>query len=158
MIRIGIGYDVHPLVKGRRLVIGGVEVPFEKGLAGHSDADVLIHAVMDALFGAAGLKDIGCHFPDSDASYKDISSLLLLQRTNQIIKAKGWQIVNIDSTIIAQRPKLAPYNDQMRQNMAQTLGLSTEQVGIKATTSEGLGFAGRGEGIAAYAVALLEQH
>jgi 2-C-methyl-D-erythritol 2,4-cyclodiphosphate synthase len=158
MIRIGIGYDVHPLVKGRRLVLGGVEVPFEKGLAGHSDADVLIHAVMDALFGAAGLKDIGCHFPDSDASYKDISSLLLLQRTNQMIQAKGWQIVNIDSTILAQRPKLAPYNDQMRQKMAQTLGLSAEQVGIKATTSEGLGFAGRGEGIAAYAVALLEQH
>jgi 2-C-methyl-D-erythritol 2,4-cyclodiphosphate synthase len=158
MIRVGIGYDVHPLVKGRRLILGGVEVPFEKGLAGHSDADVLIHAVIDALFGAAGLKDIGCHFPDTDASYKDISSLLLLQRTNQMIQAKGWQIVNIDSTILAQRPKLAPYNDQMRQNMAQTLGLSTEQVGIKATTSEGLGFAGRGEGIAAYAVALLEQH
>jgi len=158
MMRVGIGYDVHPLVKGRRLILGGVEVPFEKGLAGHSDADALIHAVIDALFGAAGLKDIGCHFPDSDAGYKDISSLLLLQRTNQMIQAKGWQIVNIDATILAQRPKLAPYNDQMRQNMAQTLGLSTEQVGIKATTSEGLGFAGRGEGIAVYAVALLEQH
>ena len=157
MMRVGIGYDVHPLVKGRRLVLGGVEVPFEKGLAGHSDADVLIHAVIDALFGAAGLKDIGSHFPDSDANYKDISSLLLLRRTNQMIQAKGWQIVNIDATILAQRPKLAPYNDQMRQNMAQTLGLSTEQVGVKATTSEGLGFAGRGEGIAAYAVALLEQ-
>ena len=158
MMRVGIGYDVHPLVKGRRLVLGGVEVPFEMGLAGHSDADVLIHAIIDALFGAAGLKDIGCHFPDSDVSYKDISSLLLLQRTNQIIQAKGWQIVNIDATILAQRPKLAPYNDPMRRNMAQTLGLSTEQVGVKATTSEGLGFAGRGEGIAAYAVALLEQH
>jgi 2-C-methyl-D-erythritol 2,4-cyclodiphosphate synthase len=158
MMRVGIGYDVHPLVKGRRLILGGVEVPFEKGLAGHSDADVLIHAIIDALFGAAGLKDIGSHFPDTDASYKDISSLLLLQRTNQIIQAKGWQIVNIDATILAQRPKLAPYNDQMRQNMAQTLGLSTEQIGVKATTSEGLGFAGRGEGIAAYAVALLEQH
>ena len=158
MMRVGIGYDVHPLVKGRRLILGGVEVPFEKGLAGHSDADALIHAVIDALFGAAGLKDIGCHFPDSDAGYKDISSLLLLQRTNQMIQAKGWQIVNIDATILAQRPKLAPYNDQMRQNMAQALGLSTEQIGVKATTSEGLGFAGRGEGIAVYAVALLEQH
>jgi len=157
MMRVGIGYDVHPLVKGRRLILGGVEIPFDLGLAGHSDADVLIHAVIDALFGAAGLKDIGSHFPDSDASYKDISSLLLLQRTNQMIQAKGWQIVNVDATILAQRPKLAPYNDQMRQNMAQTLGLSTEQVGVKATTSEGLGFAGRGEGIAAYAVALLEQ-
>lgn len=158
MMRVGIGYDVHPLVKGRRLILGGVEVPFEKGLAGHSDADVLIHAIIDALFGAAGLKDIGSHFPDTDASYKDISSLVLLQRTNQIIQAKGWQIVNIDATILAQRPKLAPYNDQMRQNMAQNLGLSAEQIGVKATTSEGLGFAGRGEGIAAYAVALLEQH
>ena len=157
MMRVGIGYDVHPLVKGRRLVLGGVEVPFERGLAGHSDADVLIHAVIDALFGAASLKDIGSHFPDSDASYKNISSLILLQRTNLMIQAKGWQIVNIDVTILAQRPKLATYNDQMRQNMAQTLGLSTEQVGVKATTSEGLGFAGRGEGIAAYAVALLEQ-
>jgi len=157
MMRVGIGYDVHPLVGGRRLVLGGVEVPFERGLAGHSDADALIHAVIDALLGAAGLKDIGSHFPDSDASYKDISSLLLLQRTNQMLQTRGWHIANIDATIVAQRPKLAPFIDQMRQNMAQTLGLSAEQVGVKATTSEGLGFAGREEGIAAYAVALLEQ-
>jgi len=157
MMRVGIGYDVHPLVSGRRLVLGGVEVPFERGLAGHSDADALIHAVIDALLGAAGLKDIGSHFPDSDASYKDISSLLLLQRTNKMLQTRGWHVVNIDATIVAQRPKLAPFIDQMRQNMAQTLGLSTEQVGVKATTSEGLGFAGREEGIAAYAVALLEQ-
>jgi len=137
--------------------LGGVDVPFERGLAGHSDADALIHAVIDALLGAAGLKDIGSHFPDSDASYKDISSLLLLQRTNQMLQARRWHIVNIDATIVAQRPRLAPFIDQMRQNMAQALGLSTEQVGVKATTSEGLGFAGREEGIAAYAVALLEQ-
>ena len=152
-----MGYDVHPLVKGRRLVLGGVEVPFELGLGGHSDADALIHAVIDALLGAAGLKDIGSQFPDSDASYKNISSLILLQRTNKLLEARGWHIVNVDATIVAQRPKLAPYNDQMRHNLAQTLGLSTEQVGVKATTSEGLGFAGRGEGIAAYAVALLER-
>lgn len=157
MIRVGIGYDVHPLVKGRRLVLGGVEVPFELGLVGHSDADALIHAVIDALLGAAGLKDIGSHFPDSDASYKNISSLILLQRTNKLLEARGWHIVNVDATIVAQRPRLAPYNEQMRRNISQTLGLSAEQVGVKATTSEGLGFAGRGEGIAAYAVALLER-
>ncbi len=156
-MRVGIGYDVHKLVKGRRLVLGGVDVPFEKGLDGHSDADVLIHAIMDALLGAAGLKDIGYQFPDSDASYKDISSLLLLQRTNQMIQTEGWRIVNVDATIIAQRPKIAPYNDQMRSNLAQIMGLSTKQVGVKATTNEGLGFTGRGEGIAAYAVALLER-
>ena len=154
-MRVGIGYDVHPLVKGRRLMLGGVEVPFELGLAGHSDADALIHAVIDALLGAAGLKDIGSHFPDSDASYTNISSLLLLQRTNKLLQASGWHIVNVDATVVAQRPRLAPYNDQMRHNVAQTLGLSTEQVGVKATPSEGLGFAGRGEGIAAYAVALV---
>jgi 2-C-methyl-D-erythritol 2,4-cyclodiphosphate synthase len=156
-MRVGIGYDVHSLVRGRRLVLGGVEVPFERGLAGHSDADALIHAVIDALLGAAGLKDIGSQFPDSDASYEDICSLLLLQRTNQMLRTRRWRIVNIDGTIVAQRPKLAPFIDQMRQNMAKVLGLSIEQVGVKATTSEGLGFAGREEGIAAYAVALLEQ-
>jgi 2-C-methyl-D-erythritol 2,4-cyclodiphosphate synthase len=156
-MRVGIGYDVHPLVGGRRLVLGGVEVPFERGLAGHSDADALIHAVIDALLGAAGLKDIGSHFPDSDARYKDISSLLLLQRTNDMLRIRRWRVVNIDATIVAQRPKLAPFVDQMRGNMAQVLGLGIEQVGVKAATSEGLGFTGREEGVATYAVALLEQ-
>lgn len=157
MMRVGIGYDVHPLVSGRRLVLGGVEVPFELGLKGHSDADALIHAIMDALLGAAGLKDIGNYFPDTDARYKDISSLLLLQRTSHMLQVKGWHVVNVDSTILAERPKLAPFIDRMRENIALALELNAEQVGIKATTGEGLGFAGRGEGIAAYAVALLER-
>ena len=154
-MRIGQGYDVHRLVEGRKLILGGVEVPFERGLLGHSDADVLTHAVMDALLGAAGLGDIGQHFPDSDPAYAGADSLRLLAAVMEKLAAAGWQVGNIDATIIAQRPKLAGYLPQMRQNLARIMGVLPDQVNVKATTEEGLGFTGSGEGIAAQAVALL---
>ena len=155
-MRIGIGYDVHPLVEGRKLVLGGVVIPSERGLGGHSDADVLLHSIMDALLGSAGLRDIGFYFPPSDARFKDISSLDLLSRVGEILREKGKAISNIDTTIVAEQPRLSPYLEEMRARISRTLGIRGDQVGIKATTSEGLGFAGRSEGIAAYAAALLE--
>ena len=154
-VRIGQGYDVHRLTAGRKLILGGVEVPFERGLLGHSDADVLTHAIMDALLGAAGLGDIGQHFPDSDNAYAGADSLRLLAAVMEKLEAAGWQVGNVDATVIAQRPKLAGYLPRMRQNLAQVLGVPPGQVNIKATTEEGLGFTGAGEGIAAQAVALL---
>ena len=154
-MRIGQGYDVHRLVEGRKLIIGGVDIPYEKGLLGHSDADVLLHAVMDALLGAAALGDIGQHFPDSDERYKGISSIALLKEVGKILQENGYMIENIDSTVIAQRPKLLPYRPQMAENIAAALGIEKEQVSVKATTEEGLGFIGTGEGISAQAIALL---
>ena len=155
MIRIGTGYDVHRLVEGLPLWIGGVQIPHTHGLLGHSDADVLIHAVCDALLGAAALGDIGKHFPDTDPQYKGISSVILLTHVGKLLKEKGYTVGNIDSTIVAQRPKLAPYIQQMRQAMADALGIDVEQVSVKATTTECLGFEGREEGISAQAIALL---
>ena len=143
-MRIGQGYDVHRLVEGRKLIIGGVDIPYEKGLLGHSDADVLLHAVMDALLGAAALGDIGQHFPDSDERYKGISSIALLKEVGKILQENGYMIENIDSTVIAQRPKLLPYRPQMAENIAAALGIEKEQVSVKATTEEGLGFTGGG--------------
>lgn len=154
-MRIGTGYDVHRLEEGYRLIIGGVEIPYEKGLKGHSDADVLVHAVMDALLGAAALGDIGKLFPDTDERYRGISSLKLLARVGEVLSENGFRIENIDATIIAQAPKMRPYIDTMRQNMADTLGIDLSQVSVKATTEEHLGFTGRGEGISAQAAALL---
>ena len=156
-MRIGQGYDVHRLVQDRPLVLGGVEVPYEKGLLGHSDADVLIHAVMDALLGAAALGDIGQHFPDTDPAYKGISSVELLKKVGELLDEKGFVIENIDSTIIAQRPKLASYRPQMAANIADALHLDVSRVSVKATTEEGLGFTGNGEGISAQAIALLTE-
>lgn len=155
-MRIGMGYDVHRLVEGRDLILGGVKIPYEKGLLGHSDADVLLHAVMDALLGAAALGDIGTHFPDTDPAYKGISSLELLKKVGRLLEEKLYIIGNIDATVIAQRPKLLPYREQMRRNIAEALHISVEQVNIKATTEEGLGFTGSGEGISSQAVAVLE--
>lgn len=155
-MRIGHGYDVHRLTEGRKLVLGGVEIPWELGLLGHSDADVVTHAIMDALLGAAGLWDIGHAFPDTDPALEGISSMILLERTAALIRGQGYQAVNVDATIVAQRPKLAPYIPQMRENIAGCLGLEAECVNIKATTEEHLGFTGSGEGMAAHAVALLE--
>lgn len=155
LMRIGQGYDVHRLVEGRKLILGGVEIPYEKGLLGHSDADVLLHAVMDALLGAAALGDIGQHFPDSDERYKGISSVELLKDVGKILQENGYLIENIDSTVIAQRPKLLPYRPQMAKNIADALGIEPDQVSVKATTEEGLGFTGAGEGISAQAIALL---
>lgn len=157
MMRIGHGYDVHQLVEGRALVIGGVTIPHPKGLLGHSDADVLIHAICDACLGAAGLGDIGRHFPDSDVKYKDIDSRILLRRVGAALTAQSWRVANVDSTVIAQAPKLAPYLAQMTDNIAADLGIRPSQVNVKATTTERLGFAGREEGIAAHAVVLLER-
>ena len=154
-MRIGIGYDVHRLVPERDLTIGGVKIPYEKGLLGHSDADVLLHAIMDALLGAAALGDIGKHFPDNDPAYKGISSLVLLEKTGRLLEEKGFYIENIDSTIIAQAPKMRPHIDAMRENIARVLGLDMEFVNVKATTEEGMGFTGTGEGISAQAVCLL---
>ena len=154
-MRIGSGYDVHRLAENRKLIIGGVEIAWEKGLLGHSDADVLLHAVMDALLGAAALGDIGKLFPDSDDRYRGISSMKLLREVGERLQEERYLIENIDATVIAQAPKLRPYIDAMRENIAQALGLETEQVNVKATTEEGLGFTGSGEGIAAQAVALL---
>ena len=157
-MRIGSGYDVHRLTEGRKLILGGVEIPFEKGLLGHSDADVLVHAVMDALLGAAALGDIGKHFPDTDPAYKGADSMQLLKEVRRLIEEKAYFIENIDATVIAQRPKLAGYIPQMKKNIArQVLGLSEEQVNVKATTEEGLGFTGEGLGIAASAVCLLSE-
>lgn len=154
-MRVGQGYDVHRLVEGRKLILGGVEIPHEKGLLGHSDADVLVHAVMDALLGAAALGDIGQHFPDTDARYEGISSMELLRHVGALLEREGHVIENIDATIIAQRPKLAAYRPQMAQNVARALKLSEDRVSVKATTEEGLGFTGAGEGICAQAITLL---
>ena len=154
-MRIGTGYDVHKLVENRKLILGGVDIPYEKGLLGHSDADVLIHAIMDAILGAAALGDIGKHFPDNDDAYKGISSILLLKKVAEIIKKEGYEIGNIDSTIIAQRPKLAAFIPQMRENIADALEISVSQVNVKATTEEGLGFTGECLGIASQALCLL---
>ncbi|MFA5810386.1 MAG: 2-C-methyl-D-erythritol 2,4-cyclodiphosphate synthase [Thermoleophilia bacterium] len=155
-MRIGHGYDVHALVVGRDLILGGVKVPHTKGLLGHSDADVLIHAVCDACLGAVGLGDIGRHFPDSDPQYKNIDSRILLRKVKEAIQAKGWKVANVDATIVAQAPKLAPYMEQMRLNLASDLGIPADSVNIKASTTEKLGFAGREEGIEAHTVVLLE--
>lgn len=154
-MRVGMGYDVHRLVPERDLIIGGVKIPYERGLLGHSDADVLLHAIMDALLGAAALGDIGKHFPDNDPAYKGADSLMLLGRVGEILSEEGYVIENIDSTIIAQKPKMAPHIEQMRKNIADTLGLDISRVNVKATTEEGLGFTGTGEGISAQAVALI---
>ena len=154
-LRIGHGYDVHRLVPDRSLVIGGVTIPYEKGLLGHSDADVLLHAICDALLGALALGDIGKHFPDSDPAYKNIDSRILLSRTALLIREKGWQIGNIDATVVAEAPRLSPYIAQMRENIATVLSLPTDTVNVKATTEEHLGFTGEGLGIAAHAVCLL---
>ena len=156
-MRVGVGYDVHPLTRGRRLVLGGVEIPFDQGLDGHSDADVLVHSIIDALLGAAGLKDIGAYFPSSDPQYKDISSLTLLYHVGALIRDNGWKVGNIDATIVAEQPQLSLFVPQMRQRIGETLGISTEQVSVKSTTSKGLGFLGEGEGIAVHAVALVEE-
>lgn len=155
-MRIGHGYDVHRLVPGRPLIIGGVSIPFELGLLGHSDADVLIHAVCDALLGAAALGDIGKHFPDTDSAYKDIDSRLLLRKTAELIKEKGFNTVNVDITVIAQRPKLASYIPEMKKNISSDLNAAPDCINIKATTEEGLGFTGSGGGIAAHAVCLID--
>ena len=156
-MRIGHGYDVHRLVEGRRLILGGVEIPFERGLLGHSDADVLAHAVMDALLGAAALGDIGKLFPDSDPAYEGADSLVLLKRVSEVLGEDGYRIGNVDATVLAQRPKLAPHIPLMRERLAAAMGVNPGQVSVKATTEEGLGFTGTGEGIAAHAVALIEE-
>jgi 2-C-methyl-D-erythritol 2,4-cyclodiphosphate synthase len=155
-MRIGSGYDVHKLTENRKLILGGVDIPYEKGLLGHSDADVLLHAVMDALLGAAALRDIGYHFPDTDDRYKGISSVVLLKETGEMIREKGFKIVNIDATIIAQRPKLKDYIEKMITNIAEALEIGASCVNVKATTEEGLGFTGQGLGIAASAVCLID--
>ncbi len=154
-MRIGMGYDVHRLTEGRALIIGGVEIPYEKGLLGHSDADVLLHAIMDALLGAAALGDIGKHFPDTDPAYKGISSMKLLEHVGKLLEENLFLIENIDATIIAQAPKMRPYIDTMRENIAKALGIQVEQVNVKATTEEGLGFTGTGEGISSQAICML---
>lgn len=154
-MRVGMGYDVHKLTEGRKLILGGVEIPYEKGLLGHSDADVAVHAIMDALLGAASLGDIGKHFPDTDPAYKGISSITLLKYVGKLLEEHGYAIGNIDATIIAQRPKLLPFMPQMKENVAHALGIGEAQVNIKATTEEGLGFTGSGEGISAQAVCLI---
>ncbi len=157
-MRIGLGYDVHALVEGRELILGGVSIPHTKGLLGHSDADVLVHAIMDALLGAAALGDIGKHFPDSDSKFKDISSLHLLSETKRILNENGFSVNNIDSTVVAQEPKIAPYIEEMRQNIARVLDIDISFVSVKATTTEHLGFEGRKEGISAYsAVTVLQK-
>jgi 2-C-methyl-D-erythritol 2,4-cyclodiphosphate synthase len=156
-IRIGIGYDVHPLVPGRRLVLGGVHIPYEEGLEGWSDADVLTHAVMDALLGAAALGDIGQHFPPGEAEFKEVSSLFLLDKVVEKLEERGWRVVNIDATVVAEKPRLREYIDDMRRNLCHVLGIDMDSVSIKASTNNGLGAIGRGEGIAAYAAALIEE-
>ena len=155
-LRIGHGYDVHRLVEGRKLILGGVDIPWERGLLGHSDADVLAHAVMDALTGAARLGDIGKLFPDTDPAYAGISSLKLLAEVGRLLNERGYQVVNIDATLLAQAPKVGPYKQEMAENMARALGIQPDQVNVKATTEEGLGFTGDGSGMAAHAVVLLE--
>lgn len=156
-MRVGLGYDVHKLTEGRRLILGGVEIPYEKGLLGHSDADVLVHAVMDALLGAAGLGDIGKHFPDTDEQYRGVSSIKLLRHVAQLLDDRQYLIENIDATIIAQKPKMGLHIEKMRENIAEALGILVEQVNIKATTEEGLGFTGSGEGISSQAICALEK-
>jgi 2-C-methyl-D-erythritol 2,4-cyclodiphosphate synthase len=156
-MRVGIGYDVHRLVEGRKLILGGVEIEFEKGLSGHSDADVLSHAIGDALLGAANLGDLGTHFPDSDERYRGISSLRLLQQIRSKLTGKGFSIVNIDATVVAQAPRLAPHIEKMRERLCDTLEIPAENLSLKATTAEGLGFAGKGQGMACYAVVSLEK-
>ncbi len=155
-MRIGIGFDVHPLAQGRRLVLGGIVIPFDKGLSGWSDADVLTHAVIDALLGAAALGDIGSHFPPGEPQYKDISSLVLLKKVGGELAANGWRVANIDATIVAEQPRLRDFIDEMRRQLSQVLGISLSQVSVKASTAARLGFIGQGEGIATYAVALIE--
>lgn len=155
-MRIGSGYDVHKLVEGRDLIMGGVKIEYEKGLLGHSDADVLIHAIMDAIIGAMGLGDIGLHFPDTSNEFKGISSIILLERVRDLMKDNGYSLVNLDATIIAQAPKMRPHIDQMRQNIANALSVDVSLINVKATTEEHLGFTGRGEGIAAEAVCLVD--
>jgi 2-C-methyl-D-erythritol 2,4-cyclodiphosphate synthase len=156
-LRSGIGFDSHPFIAGRKLVLGGVEIPFSKGLEGWSDADVLTHAVMDALLGAAALGDIGVHFPPGDAAYKGISSLIMLARVKGMLAAKGWRVGNIDATVVAEKPKLRDHVDSMRKKLSEALGVSTDCVSVKASTANGLGAIGRGEGIAVYAVCLIEK-
>jgi 2-C-methyl-D-erythritol 2,4-cyclodiphosphate synthase len=156
MYRVGLGYDVHRLVEGRKLIIGGVEIPHTKGLLGHSDADVLVHAVCDALLGALSLGDIGEHFPDSSPEFEGVSSLLLLKEVSKLVRKRGYEVVNVDCVVVAQRPKLKPFKRRMEENIASALGISPSQVSVKATTTEGLGFEGREEGISAKAVALLK--
>lgn len=156
-MRIGLGYDVHKLVENRDLILGGVSIPHEKGLLGHSDADVLVHAIMDSLLGAAALGDIGKHFPDTSSEFKNISSMYLLSKVNDIIKKNGYSIGNIDATIIAQKPKMAPYISTMRKNIAETLEIDINKINIKATTEEGLGFTGSEEGISSQSICLLNQ-
>ena len=154
-MRIGMGYDVHKLTDDRKLILGGIKIPFEKGLLGHSDADVLVHAIMDSLLGAAGLGDIGKFFPDADPEFKDISSIELLKRVGVLLKDNGYEVGNIDATVICQRPKLASYREKMTDNIAKALGINAEKVCVKATTEEGLGFTGEGLGISAQSIALL---
>lgn len=156
-LRVGHGYDVHRLTEGRALILGGVTVPFDRGLLGHSDADVLTHAVMDALLGAAALGDIGKLFPDSDAAYAGADSIALLERVTALLREHGWQVGNVDATVVAQTPKLAPYIPEMRRRLAEAMGLDVDGVSVKATTEERLGFTGSGEGMAAHAVALIER-
>ena len=156
-LRVGIGYDVHPLAPGRRLVLGGIDIPFDKGLSGWSDGDVLTHAIIDALLGAAALGDIGSHFPTGEPQYRDISSLVLLKRVREKLAEKGWRASNIDATILAERPRLRDFIDRMRQQLSQTLGIDISQVSVKASTSNQLGFIGRGEGMATYAIATVEE-
>lgn len=156
-MRVGMGYDVHRLVPERDLVLGGVKIDYERGLLGHSDADVLLHAIMDAVLGAAALGDIGRHFPDTDPAYRGASSIRLMEQVRQMVEGEGFSVGNVDATIIAQRPKMRPYIDEMRENIARALGIGVSQVNVKATTEEGLGFTGTGEGISAQAVCLLEE-
>lgn len=156
-MRIGHGYDVHRLAEGRKLILGGVDILWEKGLLGHSDADVLAHAVMDALLGAAGLGDIGRHFPDTDPAYAGADSLKLLAHVAELLRERGYTVGNVDATVLAQRPKLAPHISAMRDNLARAMGIAPDRVNVKATTEEGLGFTGSGEGMAAHAVALIER-
>lgn len=156
-MRIGIGYDVHRLTEDRDLILGGVKIPFDRGLLGHSDADVLIHAIMDAILGALGAGDIGKHFPDTDPQYKGISSVLLLEHVADLMRQQGFEIGNLDAIVIAQKPKIGPYFQEMKEHMAQALGCSPEKINLKATTEEGLGFTGRQEGMAAQAVCLLAE-
>ncbi|MFN3336587.1 MAG: 2-C-methyl-D-erythritol 2,4-cyclodiphosphate synthase [Thermomicrobium sp.] len=156
MIRVGLGYDVHPLVTGRRLVLGGVEIPGTVGLTGHSDADVLAHAIADAVLGAAGLGDLGTHFPPEDEQWRDVSSLELLRRIRRLVQEAGWRIAYVDATLVAEYPRITPFRERMRERIAEALAITVTQVNLKATTNERLGFIGRGEGIAALAVATLE--
>ena len=156
-MRVGFGYDVHKFAEGRKLILGGVEIPHSLGLLGHSDADVLLHAIADALLGAAALGDIGVHFPDNDSAYKDIDSMILLKRTVDLLKDKGYDIINIDATIVAQKPKISPHSAKMKENIAKCLGIDPDFVNIKATTTEKLGFEGREEGISSHCICLIEK-